>query len=245
MAATIKLTVLVVLIFVICKEMTDCKMASDNKTATISSWNMRCMWGCAKPYMQELMTSSHIIAISEHGLYQCELPKLYDIHPDFNAMGKSSKHLRDENHGKRKGHGGCALLWRKSISNMVNPRPDLGSDRMCVLELYPKDRPVCFIMSVYMPHQGCQISDFKEELAILENVLEACKSDGDVCIIGDMNIHLGSEYGHRGWGSTSSNGKMFMRLMAQYNMQCVDMVKGSGPAYTYMSGGDRHILTTA
>ena len=145
------------------------------------------MWECAGPYLHKLMENSSIIAISEHR-FPCQLHKLSNIHQDFIAMGKSGSGLADIDMGHKRGQLGCAILWHKSSDSFVQPMPHLGSDMICVVKLIINRTLRCYIIPVYLPHQGCKISNFQSELNILESTISDCIVDGEVLIIGDMNI---------------------------------------------------------
>ena len=113
--------------------------------------------------------------------------------------------------------------------------PDLSSDRMCVVQIDIGGRLV-YVISVYLPHAACKVSDLKVEMSQLENLIDNCKTMGEVVAIGDMNVHFGSEYGGRCWGSTSTNGKRLMSCLKSHDMCVVDIVeKGIGEGYTFAS----------
>ena len=200
---------------------------------TVTSWNMGCRWSSAGPYMHELMDKTQIMAVSEHALYPCELQKMNFVHPEFTALSKASHSLDDQLFGSIKGNGGCAILWRKNLSCNIRPLPVLGSDRMCAIELHLGNGMLCYIISVYMPHQGCQISDFQTELDILEDVITECSKKGAVLVIGDLNVHFGREHGPRGWGKTTNNAKKLLNCMNKLDMSVIDMWDCQGPSYTY------------
>ena len=104
---------------------------------------------------------------------------------------------------------------------------------MCVVQIILPDSSKLYVIAVYLPHQTCEIADFKQELGILEKIIANCHNDGSVLVIGDTNLHLGPECGVRGWGKTYSNGHLFMNTM---NIWVVDIgIKGRGPIYTYQS----------
>ena len=200
----------------------------------VSGWNMRSIFSCGTPYLHCWMEESDIICISEHGLYPCELYKLDRIHPDYISLAIASSMLSD-NLGHKKGHGGCAVLWKTSLANRIRPLPYLSSDRMCVVQIDIDGRLV-YVISVYLPHATCKVSDFKVEMSQLENLIDNCKTMGEVVVIGNMNVHFASEYGGRCWGSTSPNGKRLMSCLKSHDMCVVDIgEKGSGEGYTFAS----------
>ena len=94
---------------------------------SIKAWNMQCKTRVGKPYAKELCSTSDFLAISEHGLYECELSKLENLHRDFMGFGKADRNLDNKNFGKIKGYNGCGLLWRSSLNNRITRLPELGS----------------------------------------------------------------------------------------------------------------------
>ena len=209
----------------------------DKTLLTFRSWNLNCNFPIARPYLDKLLETTNVLALSEHGLYPCELYKMNDINEGFSSLAKPSKKLINENFGKRRRHGGCAILWYKRLSNCIRPLPYLGTDRMCGIQISLPDTTKLYVISVYLPHQSCMISDFDEELASLENALNDCHGDGLAIVVGDTNVHLGPEYGTRGWGRTTRNGKKFANAMVRCRMNVTDISdKGNGPLHTYSSG---------
>ena len=224
------------LFLIVCVLIYYCSLTIDMQNEiNITAWNMCCKFNSAQPYIHILAKDNAFIGISEHGLYPCELHKLNQMHPDYMVLAKSSSSLSDNNFGNQRGHGGCGIMWHKDIAPRVRPRPDLGSDRMCVLQVQFNDSLLCHVVSVYLPHQSCKISNFDEELRILDNIIMECKELGEILIIGDTNIHLGREHGARGWGRTTVNGKKFMDVVVKHDLRVVDLHKGTGPNFTYVS----------
>ena len=212
----------------------------DNKNIiTLKSWNMQCKIGTGKPYAQLLCSKSDFLAISEHGLYECELYKLENIHPNFMGFGKSDKNLKNSDFGKVKGYNGCGLLWSTSLNNRISRLPEMGSDRMCVIKFKLSREINCYIIAVYLPHQTCRIANFDEEVQKLENVICECMKDGKILIIGDENVSISKEYGPRGGVSDSRNTKVLMNMLTKYGIVCADLLYGTGPLYTYEKGGNR------
>ncbi len=197
----------------------------------ITAWNSRGL-GSAGPYLSKLMKRSDILCISEHQLYECELNRLNELDSEFIGYGKSSLSLKPENYGKVPGHCGVGILWRKSISSHVRPLRQLGTDRFCAVELTFAGQKPLYVVSMYMPQQSCQISDYDSHM----DSLEACISQwqGDTVLIGDWNIHLGPEFGPRGWGKTSRNGRCVSSLLERHPLMAIDLTETcEGPIYTF------------
>ena len=94
--------------------------------------------------------------------------------------------------------GGCAILWHKKLGNCIRPLPELGSDRICVIELTIGNGDKLYIIGVYLPYQGCQIADFREEFQKLQAILDEFYHKGSFCVIGDWNCQFSTDYGVRG-----------------------------------------------
>ena len=210
----------------------------------ISQWNLNCKYNSAAPYLHHLMSVSDVLVLNEHGLFPCELDKLNTFNPEFSGIYTSSKELNDVLLGQRRGFGGCAILWRNSLSNVIRPLPITDSDRVCAIEINPRFYNKMFLVAVYMPHQTCVISNFSRELSILEGHINEYSLKGDVMVAGDMNCHIGREFGTRGWGSTTPHGHEMMGMLYRCNMDLIDIGnKGKGPNFTYHSSCGFHILT--
>ena len=93
------------------------------------------MVNTAGPYLQKVMKNTQILAISEHELFSCELHNLGDFDSDYLCMAKASKHLNDEMFGTIRGHGGCAILWHRSIVNHLTTMSELGTHRMYAIRI--------------------------------------------------------------------------------------------------------------
>ena len=178
-----------------------------------------------------------IIAISEHALYPCELDKLNKINTNFVGIGVSSKELKDCDVGIKRGHGGCAILWKKTLTSKIRPLEGINSDRLSAIQICFNHVKYC-IISVYLPHQSCTISNYEQELAELEYLCNKFSETSSVIVIGDCNAHLDNSQGVRAWGKATKNGKLFSQSMARCDMKIVDTTEvATGPIYTFTSGG--------
>ena len=61
---------------------------------------MQCKFSSGKLYAKQLCDASDFLALSEHGLYKCEMNKIEQIHPEFMGFGKPDKDLNDANFGQ-------------------------------------------------------------------------------------------------------------------------------------------------
>ena len=184
---------------------------------------MRCRFNTSLVYCYETIFKKEIVCISEHGLFQCELNKLNNFHPDYQCMAKASRHLKDIDFGHRPGIGGTAIFWKKELGNRIRKYDKLGSDRICVIQYIADNKQKIYFISMYLPHQTCIIDDFNVELETLRKVCEFCNRDGEVICLGDTNCHLSAAYGIRGYGVTTSHAKKFASTLKCLNMSIVDL----------------------
>ena len=201
----------------------------------VTAWNMRCNFECAGPYLNDLMSNSDIICLSEHGLMKNEQYKMDQVNPEFSFLTRSYGE-NDNNFDSHRRIGGCAIGWNNKYSNVIKPLTEHMHERICGVQISIGEKPL-YVISVYMPQQRCQITQFDDVLSSLEQLItDIMISGADVIITGDMNVSLGREYGPRGWGRTTQNGKKLMYIMEKYNMIAADLNKNStGPIYTFSS----------
>ena len=124
----------IVLLYIVLGSFIGDSMNSAPTQISVSSWNMRCNFSCAGPYLNTLARKADVIVVAEHGLYTCELYKFDRIIQGYRSIAKASKRLNDANMGHKRGQGGCAIVWNcEKLKFKVRPLPKLGSDRMCVI----------------------------------------------------------------------------------------------------------------
>ncbi len=100
--------------------------------------------------------------------------------------------------------------------------------------MYTANRGSLYVVGVYLPQSGCQVTDYQEHLDVLEYVVEQCSKDGDVVILGDFNAHFGKDVFVRGWGKTSVNGRKLLNMMSSCSLTAADMHEQcKGPLYTF------------
>ena len=213
-----------------------CPVMGD-RTFSVTSWNMNCRFTAGQPYLRSLLENTTVMVLNEHALYPKELFKLKQLHPQFNSYGKASRDLNDKYFGIVPGHCGSAILWHQSINNYVVQHPELGSDRMCIINVKLPDCTDMWIIGVYLPYHGCRIASFIDELAILEDLIIKLNSTSTVLVTGDINAHIGAR-SFRSWGLSSYNGKLFDSSMCRCDMVITDLLSDTcGPNYTFHRNG--------
>ena len=197
----------------------------------ITSWNSRGITA-AIPYLRCLLEDTDILSLSEHWLYNNTLYKLKEVCNDFLCYGRASRTASEENYGVRRGSGGVAIFWRKSISG-ISPLLNINHDRVCGVRIQTYDSSIINILSIYMPAAGsCEdLSTILDELSCIVESLE----DGAANIItGDFNGDIGREGGPRGHRSAKRAGREVLKFMNKYEYIAANLLsKASGAIDTF------------
>ena len=144
-------------------------------TLRLKCWNVRGIT-TAFAYLNHLLESSDVIAISEHWLYQCSLSVLDSINKDFCTFGSASRDLSNEDFGKIRGQGGVAIMWRKNLPG-VCPLNDLTNDRICGIRMQNASGRTTIILSVYLPSPSSHSNTLDEVVDDLQEIVES-KGEG-------------------------------------------------------------------
>ena len=111
-----------------------------------------------------------------------------------------------------------------------------NSDRINIIEIIETyGKQSLYVINVYLPRQACKISDFKKHVDILEEMVNDCRSSGEVIIVGDMNSHFGKDLGSRFSGKSTSNATYLNMCIKRCNLIIMDGDKNicSGPCHTF------------
>ena len=161
------------------------------------------------------MCRNDVILISEHWLHNNRLTLLEEVSKDFYCFGKASRMSSEESFGLRRGQGGVAIFWRKSMLG-VSILKTINHDRICGIRV-ECDGCVIIILSVYMPTNGSRDS-LSVTLDELEAILDSFEESKCTIIGGDFNGNIGQEGGVRGLGMPTSAGKNVVRFMKNQNL---------------------------
>ena len=198
----------------------------------VTAWNVRGM-STSYAYLSELLKRNDIVLLNEHWLAGPELYKLGLVHPSFHATAKAGQSFN--NHSLH-AWGGVAVLWNKQIDCFVKVIQVNNTNRMCVIRIKQRDMNDLNIICVYLPHTGCDLDEFINELVVLEELVITFSQCGEILILGDMNCHFGEEIGTRGWGKTTKQAKLLLEMTKRHALTIVDMYDVcKGPRYTFLS----------
>ena len=206
-------------------------MATANTTLRITCWNSRGM-SAAVPYIRDLMSRSDVICISEHWLHHNRLNTLEDLSTDFYTIGRASQRSMEDNYGIRRGVGGVAILWRKTIEG-VSPMLEIKHDRICGVRVQLDNGNSVNIYSVYLPAAG-SIDSMEIVLDEISGIIEANGDDTQNIVCGDFNGDVGSLGGPRGNRCPTRAGQRVSNFARQYNLHIANLMEDArGPVDTF------------
>lgn len=198
---------------------------------------------CNAPYLENILNNVDICAVQEHWLYSDSLAFLNSIHQDFCAYGRSSNDLNPYSVWRR-GKGGVAILWRKSLSYQIEILDDIGNDRIICIRVNLSMSQHIYIVCVYMPSSNVSLSNFKSHMERLEDVINQLFYRGKVVVMGDFNAHIGCHGGPRSFNRLNDKGRLLVDAMIRLNLISVNSQEfAEGPTETFFAN-DGLCLTT-
>ena len=205
-----------------------------NDVISIASWNSRGML-TSIPYLNILMKENDIIAISEHWLHANCLHKLLDISDEFHCISRASKHSSAEQYGVRRGQGGVALFWRKTLGG-VSPISEITHDRMCGIRLQTETKRIVNIFSIYLPSQG-SIDDFGTVIDECAEIINDREHNSFNIICGDHNGDVGYLGGKRSNRKPNKNGITVNKFFEEFSLFPANLSPiAKGPVITFKGG---------
>ena len=214
-------------------------MGSTNKIK-IACWNSRGYTG-AIPYLRKLTADNDIVAVSEHWLHGNKLNRLSEVSADFNFCARASKLSGPENYGVRRGQGGVALFWRKSMIG-IREFTSIIHDIICGIRLQTEHGGVLNIFSVYLPAMGCG-EDYEACLDDLAEILESREHDSSSIICGDLNGDVGKEIGTRGLSVPNRNGRSLVKFINEFGLIACNLTfEAKGPLHTHVGNNSEATL---
>jgi exonuclease III len=170
-----------------------------------------------------------ILCISEHWLFPEMLTFIDSIHADFTGYAVCCKDL-DPTTSHRRGKGGVAILFKKSIQHMITSL-DIDDDRICGISLSLCKDIQIKVISVYLPssnHTNASFSDYIEKLYDLHNKYSM---SGDCIFMGDFNAPIHQEGDKH---ILSARSKLLSKFMEDSGLISLNINKlDSGPLYTF------------
>ena len=193
------------------------------------SWNARgIMYGGR--FLCDLLSSTDIdvCAISEHFLFDDNLDFLNSLDAAYTYVGVCDSSLNPYDPCRR-GKGGVALIWKKSISASAIILPE--EDRIIGITIQEKGLSPIFIFCVYAPSSNSRLDTYREFVDKLYNLYAEYHSLGTVILLGDFKAEIsGSRYKAR-VGTSERILSKFIKSTCQYSL--VSDICCTGPKFTY------------
>ena len=122
--------------------------------------------------------SFDIFAICEHCLFEEQLEMLESSTNYVAVSADDNPHILSGNIG----HGGVALLWKRTIDDFVTPLENIESDRIVGIRCDFDNCDPLFILSVYLLSSNSTIEEFKEYLDFLWALYDSLSDKGHVLV---------------------------------------------------------------
>ena len=154
---------------------------------------------------------------------------------DFNVVARVSKYADASDYGYKRGQGGVALFWRKSLCG-ASLITSLIHDRICGIRMQSSFGRVLNILSVYMPSPGAS-DDFDVVLDELADAVESLETGSLTLICGDFNGDVGHLGGPRSMRKPTIPGKKLMSFFNEYSFKLCNIgLSTKGPLNTVKGG---------
>ena len=192
-------------------------------------WNARGIMYSSNHFCY-LLQKEHIdvFALYEHWLFEDSLNYLNTLDPGYASIGVSDASINPHNPNRR-GKGGVALLWKKSILTTSIVIQD--EDRIIETSLKSNSGSIFYVFAVYLPSTNHNINEFTEYVDKLYNLYLEYSSMGTVIFLGDINAEIsGTRYNARP-GNRQQIMNDFLETTGLYSPVSDTICKG--PLYTF------------
>lgn len=156
---------------------------------SVTSYNSQGLGPDRLDYITDLCKVHDICLIQETWILNDNLNLIQESVPGINSHGVSG--IDDSTLLIGRPHGGCSILWKKSLLCEATPVSGFESKRICAVKFKFSDNVCILVVNVYMP---CDFipANLPEYRAILDEVASAVVSTGVDQIIfgGDFNTDI-------------------------------------------------------
>ena len=150
-------------------------------------------------------------------------------------IARASKHSDASEYGSKRGQGGVALLWRKTLGG-VSPITSLVNDRICGIRLQCETGRVLNILAVYMSAPGSS-DDYGETLDDLAEAIENMERGSLTLICGDFNGDMGHLGGPKSNRKPTNTGRKLMKFFDEFSLNPCNLSDiAKGPVNTFRGG---------
>jgi exonuclease III len=118
---------------------------------------------CNIPYIEQCLNNTDILVIQEHWLYPDSISIIQTLHQNFTGWGRCCSNL-DLNSLWRRGKGGVAIFWRKSLNASIEILDEIGNDRIVAINFKTSDKHNFYIIGVYFPSSNLPLPVYIKKL---------------------------------------------------------------------------------
>ena len=186
-----------------------------NSAIKIGIWNMR-GFSSSMPYLRKLCDMNDIVLVSEHWLHSNKMNKFEEVSNDILFCGRSSRVATDESYGLRRGQGGVAVLWKRTLGG-VSEIKDVIHDRFCGIRLQTEKGAIVNIISTYLPSQS-STEDYDACVDDLSEFIESREAGSINLVGGDFNGDLGTLGKGRSKRRPSKQGRVLAGFVNKFNL---------------------------
>ena len=192
----------------------------------ICSYNV-CGFNTVKSvYINKLLETHDILLLQEHWLYDSQSHLLHDHIPGVSYYSVSGMTESRVVSGRR--YGGCAVLWKTSLSCTVEP-VNIDNKRICAIKLMCNGKSI-LLCSIYMPCDTTYDDDnMQSYISVFNDILHnhVCNKVDHIIIGGDLNTDLKR--------TTSLHTKHLLNVCDKESLKCAASHSNFNIDYTYES----------
>ena len=172
-------------------------------------------------FLHQILKDCDICCIQEHWLFPDDFRFLDTVNPKFDTWGRCDSRLSLDSLSRR-GKGGLAFFWRKSLMASVEVLENIGNDRIAAISVKQHESEQMFLVGTYLPCATESMEVYNSYVEQLENVLYQLQQRGTIIIMGDINAHIGHLGGPRSFGKVNSRGCNFMKIINDFDLLSVN-----------------------
>ena len=178
------------------------------------------------------MCETDILCLQEHHLFaECD-GFLSTLGKNFKEFTRFESCFVD---GLRVRKGGISILWKSSVDYAVKKLPNIGNERIQVIEIGVKKHKNIFLINVYMPSVNNPHEDYMAIFYELMNIYTYLTTKGIVVTVGDFNtsITLGYRAIHRAIYKHDRTRELEHFMLTTNQVSLVTHMVCNGPLLTY------------
>lgn len=190
-------------------------------------------------YVDKLLTDLDIdvMAISEHWLFPDSVAFIDSINTSYKSYARTDAKLNPLD-PYRRGKGGVALMWKKTLDACVTPidEPQTCDDRVIGIRVNLPNKRGLIIFSVYLPSTNTDMELYKSYISKVDELYHYYSTFNEVIFMGDFNAQAnGPRYNLLENNHTISGRSLALQALL-HGINCDSLMVHNiceGPTYTF------------